>query len=260
MRRCLTLLLAAALAPGAAGAAPLADLRDCALTLHAFMDEPERLQPRFVPPRYRLLSWVPGKPYLAFWSFSCASTEPSGRPVQLSVAAAVVEHPDRPAGTQPPLELPNLWAHYVHRIHTDDAALTRRLRRLGFPARHAPGMDTRRHVALQLRPPVRGPAETATNVPGAWSSWTFPLIQHEPPHSHTNSFWIDGRRGTAVLDIAIPHAQDHFCELSLGERCGTIDAAPGTDTAEFLGAHRRSADAAVDHEPVARALLTVRRP
>jgi hypothetical protein len=89
-------------------------------------------------------------------------------------------------------------------------------------------------------------------VPGHWASWTRPVIQHEPAHSHSNQFWFDGPRGTSRLELNIPLARDHFCELAPGEVCGTADAVPGSATAELLGGEHVSADAAVDHEKIDR--------
>jgi hypothetical protein len=251
---------ALALAPAsfAAPAPPLLDAHGCYSTVHLFADDPGRLQPRYVPRRYTLLGWLPGKPYIALWSFACDALSVRGgaaAPTQLSIAAVAIQHPDRQPAEQQPLELPNLWSHYVDAFDTDNPTLARALRRQGFPAYHVRAMRFEdRVVAGGLPAPLMPLTEARVDVPGAWRSWTRPVIQQEPPHSHSNEFWFDTPAGPSVLNVRIPQARDHFCELAAGEQCGIVDAEAGSATAGFLGATHRAADAAIDHAKIERIL------
>lgn len=261
------IIIAAALgvalaAPAAATAAtpPLLDARGCFATVHVFFDDASRMQPRFVPPGYSPMGWVPGKAWTALWSFACDGASVGGgpvRPTQISLAAVAIEHPERQPGEGLPVEMPNLWSHYTHRVITDNASLAARLREEGFDVRVEREMRLQRTTALDGLPtPLRPISETRIDVAESWSSWTRPVIQHEPAHSHRNEFWTGGAGQPSVLDIRIPLALDHFCELAAGESCGTATAAPASDIAEFLGAPRRSADAAIDHDKIDRVFAT----
>ena len=236
---------------------PLFDAHGCWSTLHVFADDPARLQPRYVPAEYKPLGWLPGQPYVALWSFACDRLAVDGgtaHPTQLGIAAVAIEHPDRQPSEQQPLELPNVWSHYVHEFETDNSALARALRRQGLPARVVHAMSFRHRTTFDLPSPLLPVAEARIDVPGAWSSWTEPVIQQEPSHSHANEFWFDTARGPSVLNVRVPEARDHFCELAAGEQCGTADAPAGSDMAAVLGATHRSADAAVDHAKIGRVL------
>jgi hypothetical protein len=201
------------------------------------------------------MGWVPGKAWTALWSFSCDGAAVSGglvRPTKLAIAAVAIAHPDRQPGEQAVPELPNLWSHYTHLIITDNASLAARLRHEGFPVRIAPDISLVRRAVVTLPPPLGPIFETRVNVPGAWNSWTRAVIPQLPPHSHSNEFWFDGPRGTTALELRIPSATDHFCELAAGGQCGTAAAPVGSPMAQFLGGPERTADAAIDHDKINR--------
>lgn len=245
-----------ALAAPARAQAPLLDVRDCLLTLHAFADRPARLQPQFVPAHYRPLAFVPGLPYIAVWSARCERMAVGGgaaAPGHLTIAAVALRHPDG-AAVQNPVELPNTWAHYVHAVMTDRPELARALSHAGFPAKHVPAMGmTRRVVAgAGLPAPLRPLAEHRAFAAGELASWTRPPVQHEPAHAHRNTFIRDAGETTNVLELRIPTAVDHFCELSVASLCGEVSAPAGSAVAALLGRSTRAADASVGHDPIAR--------
>lgn len=252
---------AGALAAGAApatAAPPLVDARQCLASLHVFLDDAARVHGAFVPRAYRPMGWVPGKVWLSLWSFSCDDARVEGdaaRPVRWSIAAPAIEHPDPRAGDTLPVELPNLWSHYAHRIVSDDHALVQAMALRGFPARHVPSMSFVRTPALALPRPL-GVWTSRTTAAGEFASWTRPVVPQEPAHAHVNDFWSDRPDGgQGVLQLRIPAATDHFCELAAARSCGTVALPPGSGLRAFLGAADRSADAAVDHDPIDRVLL-----
>lgn len=247
-----------AAAPAAARSAPLVDARGCLASLHVFLDDAARVQPAFLPRPHRPMGWVPGKVWLTLWSFACPNVKVDGdaaRPVRWSIAAPAIEHPDPQAGDTAPVELPNLWSHYVHRLVSDDRGLVRALARRGFPARHVPGMTFTRTAAPGLARPL-GVHTSEVTAPGTFASWTRPVVPQEPAHSHVNDFWVDrSGGGHGVLELRVASATDHFCELAAGRTCGTVTAPPGSELAAYLGAPDRSADAAVDHDRIDRVLV-----
>jgi hypothetical protein len=227
------------------------ELHGCWLTAGFVPTTLETIEDAFGSPLALTQTFYGSDPLVGIWGLACERARIERRRMDDVIISLVAS----PTGltSEGAVPLANNFAHALHRVDTDSAALAKTLRRAGLPARHTEGARFR-HSAPEVVP-----STGELVVPGTYRiDVSASALDPTNPHDHVNSFSSVNRKGwLAVVRLFINDALDRFCFPSL------------TNCRVFVRAHRRSPvrdvfgtgslipSAGFDHAQIERVTLTL---